>query len=152
MSFRALFPTHTARRRHHSGDDQEGFWHLRSHVWPRQPWGPLAAVSPSWTLSALLNILVRRYLELPINDPSTLLFLVLLAFDYVFEACSACVFYALMKTYTLYWLLWWHLIAKGHPTVIKETMPRNKRLGHPVLLQAPITTLQPQEHLSPQPY
>lgn len=29
-------------------------------------------------------------------------------------------------------------------------MPRNKRLGHPVLLQSPITTLQPQERLPPQ--
>lgn len=78
------------------------------------------------------------------------LFLVLLTSGCVCEACSACVFYALMKMFTLYWLLWWHLIAKGHPTVIKETMPRNKRLGQPVLLQSPVTTLQRQEHLSPQ--
>ena len=142
-SFRALSPPHAARRWHHSGDDKEGFWHLRLHIWPSQPWGPLAVVSPSWTLNALLNTLVRR--GTPYKWLIHFLFLVLLTSGCVCEACSA-----LMKMFTLYWLLWWHLIAKGHPTVIKETMPRNKRLGQPVLLQSPVTTLQRQEHLSPQ--
>lgn len=138
-------------RRHQSGDDPGGILASQITRLAQTAMGSISCGQSFMDLKCSSQHTSEKIPGTSYKWPIHFLFLVLLALDYVFEACSRlCILFLNENLHLVLASLVAPYSQKAIQLLLRKLCPEIET-GHRVL-QAPITTLQPQEHLSPQPY